>query len=64
MRKASSSEIGKGSMLRILTKYATKEWNERAIFGKQYFYHNESKMFDEPDRVWSEKEIENFVKDV
>ena len=63
-QRPESGEVGKGSMVRILVLYATKEWNERDIFGRQYYFHNEAKMFDEPDRIWSEKEIEDFVNDV
>ena len=59
-----SGEVGKASMIRLLQLHATQEWDERDIFGKQYFYHNEAKMFDEPGRVWGRKEIEDFVSDV
>ena len=57
--------VNKGSIIRLLQLYADKPVDDRLVFpGRQYRYHNESMMFDNPDKSWHPAEIEQFCRDV
>jgi len=60
-----SSEIGRGSMVRILNLHAKGAWDERAIFGRNpdLKFYNSYKNFIEAGKVYHKSEVSEFLQE-
>ena len=56
--------VGKGSIVRILRNFQVDFDTTKLFPDKIYKYHNESRMFDLPGKVWKREEIQSFVSQV
>jgi len=56
--------VGKGSIVRMLRNFQVDFDSSKLFPGEIYKYHNESRMFDSPGKVWKRAEIQTFFSQV